>query len=215
MTSRNHDWSAALRLSARKAAGSSARFFIAVALATALLILVDRLLDGAWWQSYRIPFLVMGTLSACWFIFLFSTSVAEFVADERLGEKAPQLFPGTMFIKMLCIAMSVSMCALAWGLIHEKDSPGQLTVPALFIALAVFLWPRTIHLTSDSVWQRKLSGGKSVIRYADIASITFDPSQAATVVCSVDGTKIAHCVHRNANLFQEELERRTGKMVLR
>ena len=40
----------------RYSAGSSARFFIAVALATALLILVDRLLDGAWWQSYRIPF---------------------------------------------------------------------------------------------------------------------------------------------------------------
>lgn len=202
-------------MSAASAAIAGLRMGLAIILMVPITLVVNYFLEGKSPRHYDYKFALVfaAIFGGGLFVLQFVAGFTEYLANARLGNQVYQIFSGKIWIEMLCIACLTFAALSTWGLLKEKDPLADLLIPAGMAALAIYLWPRTIHLTDHAVWQRKLYGAKHVIPYSHVESIVFDQKQSAIIVNSDDGSRIVHCVHRNPELFQQELEKRTGKRI--
>lgn len=106
----------------------------------------------------------------------------------------------------------------AWPL-WQREHHIPVWLPVLIIALAVFVlaqMPGTIVLTPTGLTQHFWLRGTKSISYPDVMSIQAIGAGRMTRVLGANRVSITHTWnHAGANEFLKELERRTGKRVIR
>ena len=99
---------------------------------------------------------------------------------------------------------------------HQHIPPWLPVILLALIALVLYQMPGTIVLTPDALVQRFWLRGTKTIRYNEVMSIQLIGAGRMTRVLGDNRVSITHTWnHSAAEQFRQELERRTGKRVIR
>lgn len=170
--------------------------------------------DHATRVDWKLSFTLGAFFASAWCAATFFSTMADLRKLDRIGaSRDPSFRAGSFFAGLYGLTIIGSFVSMV-GLNSEGDPPWMQLIPAAFLAMAFYAWPRTIHCGADAVSQRNLLGWKKHIPYASIEAISVDHDGTITVLGA--GTTIEHTqYHVGAAQFEWEVSKRSGKSVYR
>ena len=123
-------------------------------------------------------------------------------------------FRGSPFIK---IGFSLLVAIFLWSTIYLRKeafgawASGLMTV--FFAHCLVKMWPRTIHIDDEGIWQRDVLGRKRKIPWQSVDAL--DHVYERGVMVAGGMVEIFHTdYHADRELFMETIDRRCGSRFL-
>jgi hypothetical protein len=202
----------------RVAALLALRNSIGILIATMLLVPVDsvinRIFDGTWYVNWRLMLTVSGILTVLFFSFFFLAQVLEASTHGHRERTRKLVFPAVMWLRgIYLIAIVMGLCVMV-GEYHEGDPSWIVMLPAAFVLIGFFAWPRAVEISDNEVQQHRIFFGFKRIHFREIERLVYDPARNEVVVFGKSGNRITHTMmHVDGERFMEQLESLTGKRV--
>jgi hypothetical protein len=151
-------------------------------------------------------------VASIWYIATFLSTLFDLRTHDRIEAARAPSFPATSFLTGLYGITTIFSLALIKGLHAEGDPIWMQLLPLVFVLIAFYAWPRTIHCGELSVWQRNRFGRKKVIPYQAIQAISVSPG-GSTIVLGLEGTIEHTPQHVDAESFRHLTASRSAKPV--
>ncbi len=206
--------SSKVQFAAGRAAKSSLGIFLTAVITVPFISVVHRIFGGSWEVNWRLAFAFAGILAGCFFLFFFITQLLE-ISRERGQERSHRLaFPAAMWLRGLYLFTIVMGVAIMNGTYREGDSWWVVTLPAVFVLLGFFAWPKAIQINATEIRQRGPFLNLKKIALNEVESIYFDAGRGEIAVYGRNGQRIVHSMmHVDGKRFMEQMESHTGKTV--
>ena len=134
-------------------------------------------------------------------------------SEKAKVESGRQVFPATKAIRFLLILFAILFAALAVVSLLFLHKPGNWWVPYLFLGFSLLVllsYPPVLTIEVDGVGSQTWFGEGKKVRWEDISSLHYNLGNRHFTVRTLDGRKITHAgFNADANLFREEIQRRT------
>jgi hypothetical protein len=188
-------------------------------LITAILLvpvdsIINRVFDGTWHVNWRLMLTASGILTLLFFSFFFLAQVLEASTHEHRERTRQLVFPAVMWLRgIYLMGIVMGLCVMV-GEYHEGDPWRIVMLPAAFVLIGFFAWPRAIEITDNEVQQHCIFLGFRRIHFGEIERLVHDPARNEIVVFGKGGNRITHTMmHVDGERFMEQLESLSGKRV--
>jgi len=112
------------------------------------------------WPDWHLPAFLALAFASIWFVFMFVTTLLDLRKEDRVGKARRPTFSAPGFASGIYGITAVVSLGLIVGLHREGDPAWMQFMPLIFVALAFYGWPRTIHCNETAVSQRNLGATK-------------------------------------------------------
>lgn len=201
-----------VRQSAAVAFRSALQVILVIALTLPFQVLIGVFFDKKINTDWKLALKVGGTIASIWYLVTFTSTLVDFRKYDRINAARAPSFPATSFLTGLYGLTAIVSLALIKGLNAEGDPMWLQLLPLVFVGIAFYAWPRTIHCAELSVWQRDRWGRKTDIPYQSIQAISVSPGGTTTVLGSE--VTIEHTPqHVDAESFRHFVSSRSAKPI--
>jgi len=200
-----------VRVSAISGIQSTLQILFVVVAAIPVRVLIERIFSrevSADWETSLIAGCAIATF---WYLGVCVSTFVDIRRDAIRGRTPRQSFPATAFWTGAYGLMLALSAAIVIGTHREGDSMWTQLTPLVFVLIAFFGWPRTIHVDETCVWQRTRLGLKRRIRFEDILAVTYE--QGTTTVSGKEATIEHTPCHAGSSQIQEALSKRAHKKI--
>ena len=167
-------------------ASAAVRPALLVLMVTALTLpfqaLINAILVSKATTDWKLALVVGAVVASIWYIAAFLSTLFDLRTQDRIEVAMAPSFPATSFLIGLYGVTTILSLALINGLHAEGDPIWMQLLPLVFVVIAFYAWPRTIHCGALSVWQRNLWGRKKDIPYREIQAISVSANGTTTVL---------------------------------
>jgi hypothetical protein len=174
--------------------------------------LISTFLRSKSWD-WRPNLAIFSVLSVGWFIVSFISSYADLRTTDSLEKAAYPVFGADGFSKLIYGGAGVLALFMSEGLYHEGDPLHWQAMPLGMLWLVWYCWPRSIYLCSDSLAQRTRWGRMKRLKYTDVEYASYSRAEHQTLVMGGEIEIVHSSQHVDPSLFQELVEKHTGKQV--
>lgn len=161
--------------------------------------------------DWKTSLIVGCSIAAMWYTAVCVSTFADLRREVVRGRSSRQSFPANAFLTGLYGLTLVFSAAIAIGTHREGDPIWIQLLPLIFVFIAFYGWPRTIHSDEKCVWQRTRLGLKRTISYDEVLSVAY--MQGTTTVTGKHATIEHTQYHAGADRFQRVVSRRSGKKI--
>lgn len=177
-----------------------------------ILSTVNRIFEGTWYLNWRLMISVSAVLAFLIFAFVFVTKLLEMTSEDARERHSRLVFPAMVWLRSIYFGSIVLGLVIMVGTFLEGDVWWIVVLPAAFVFLGFFAWPRAIKLTECQIQQRRTLFGAKQIRFSDIESVISDPARNEIVVFGKNGQVIVHtAMHAGGVRFLQQLKSLAGK----
>lgn len=200
-----------VRVSAISGIQSTLQMLFVLVAAIPLRILVERIFNRDVSVDWETSLIAGCSIATFWYLGVCVSTFVDKRRDAIRGRTPQQSFPATAFwtgMYRLLLALSAAMVI---GTHREGDSMWTQLTPLVFVLMAFFGWPRTIHVDETGVWQRTRLGLKRRIRFEDVLALAHE--DGTTTVVGKEATIEHTACHAGSSQIQEVLSKRSRKKI--
>lgn len=209
---KHNRFSLQIRLSLAAAIRPALQFVLVLLLMIPVTALIGLVFTGDRQIDWRVSVIVGSVLGFGWFAATFFSTLADLRTEDRIQTAKTPTFRARSFESGVCALATVFPVWLIIGLHQEHDPVGLQVMPLAIVALAFYVWPRTIRCGESSISQRNLFGWKKRIPYTSVEAISVGPNGTTTILGI--GATIEHTSHHIDSIaFRELVSQRSGKPV--
>jgi hypothetical protein len=200
-----------LRLSAISGIQSALQIMFVVVAMIPVRIIIGWMFDRRAAVDWKVSLIVGSSIATLWYIAVCVSTFVDLRRDTTRGRDPRQSFPASAFVTGLYGVTVAFSATIAIGTHRENDPIPIQLIPLVFVFIAFYGWPRTIHSDEKGVWQRTRLGLKRVIPYDEIVAVAY--AQGTTTVTGRQATIEHTQYHAGVNQFQRMVSRRSGKEI--
>lgn len=184
--------------------------FVAVA-AIPVRVLIERIFSRDVSVDWRTSLIAGCSIATLWYLGVCVSTFVDMRRDAIRGRTPRQSFPASAFWTGMYGLTLVLSAATVIGTHREGDPMWIQLTPLVFVLIAFFGWPRTIHVDETGVWQRTRLGLKRSIRFEDVLAVTHE--HGTTTVVDKEATIEHTPCHAGSSQIQEVLSKRSHKKI--
>jgi hypothetical protein len=200
-----------VRLSAISGIQSAFQILFVVVAMIPVRFIISWIFDRHATVDWKASLIVGCSITTLWYIAVCVSTFADLRREAARGRKPRQTFPASAFLTGLYGIAVVFSAAIAIGTHREGDPIWIQVLPLVFVFIAFYGWPRTIHSDEKAIWQRTRFGLKRVIPYDEVLAVAY--AQGTTTVTGQQATIEHTQYHAGAEQFQSVVSRRSGKQI--
>jgi hypothetical protein len=200
-----------VRLSAISGIQSAFQILFVVVAMIPVRIIMGWMFDRHAPVDWKASLIVGCSIATLWYIAVCVSTFADLRRDAARGRNRLQSFPASAFVTGLYGITVVFSAAIAIGTHREGDPIWIQLLPLVFVFIAFYGWPRTIHSDEKGVWQRTRFGLKRIIPYDEVVAVAY--AQGTTTVTGQRATIEHTQYHAGTDPFQRVVSGRSGRKI--
>ncbi len=200
-----------VRVSAISGIQSTLQILFVVVAEIPVRVLIERIFSRDVRVDWRASLAVGCSIAALWYLGVCLSTFVDLRRDAAHGRDPRQSFPASAFLTGLYGLTLILSAAIVIGTHREGDPVWVQLTPLVFVLIAFYGWPRTIHVDETGVWQRTRLGLKRRIRFEDILAIAYE--QGSTTVTGKEATIEHTPYHVGTQRIQKVLSKRSHRKL--
>ena len=190
---------------------STLQILFVVVASIPLRIIIEKIFSPDASVDWRTSLIAGCSIAGLWYLGICLSTFVDMRRDVASGRNPRQSFPASAFATGIYGLNLLLSAVLVIGTHREGDPIWIQLTPLLFVLIAFFGWPRTIHVDETGVWQRTRLGLKRRIPFEDVLAVS--RQQGTTTIAGKEAT-IEHTPHHvGARRLEEVLSKRSHKRI--
>ena len=198
-----------VRVSAISGIQSTLQILFVVVAAIPVRVLIERIFSRDVSVDWRTSLIAGCSIATLWYLGVCVSTFVDIRRDAIRGRTPRQSFPASAFWTGLYGLTLILSAAMVIGTHREGDPMWIQLTPLVFVLIAFYGWPRTIHVDETGVWQRTRLGLKRRIRFEDVLAVAYE--HGTTTVAGKEATIEHTPYHAGAGSIREVLSKRSHR----
>lgn len=200
-----------VRVSAISGIQSTLQILFVVVAGIPVRVLIERIFSRDVRVDWRTSLIAGCCIAMVWYLGVCVSTFVDLRRDASRGRTPRQNFPATAFWTGMYGLILILSAAIVIGTHREGDPVWIQLTPLVFVLIAFYGWPRTIHVDETGVWQRTRFGLKRRIQFEDVLAVAHE--DGTTTVTGKEATIEHTPCHVGSSRIREVLSTRSHKRI--